>query len=322
MLDQVPLFASLSESRRVLIAGAGGGFDVMSGLPLAFALARLGKTVHLANLTFTYLGGTDAQQVAPHVYEVRDSTVSEERYFPEKHLATWLKSTPAGAGLEPCVYCIEKVGVAPMREAYRALVARLEVDTVILVDGGTDILMSGDEAGLGTPSEDITSLLAVDALEGIERKLVVAIGFGVDTFHGVAHADFLENVAALARDGGYLGAFSLHSGMPDVDAWLDAVDYVQRCTPGRESIVCASVADAVRGQFGDHRSVPRTLHSPTPLFINPLMSLVWSFELGAVAKRCLYRDYVSSTSTVFEVHAAIEAFRHTTKARSRRALPM
>jgi hypothetical protein len=318
MLARRPRVAAREPARRVRIAGAGGGFDVMSGLPLAFALRRLGKTVHLANLTFTYLGATDARQLAPHLYVVDPATASDERYFPEKHLAAWLKDH----GHDARVHCFEKTGVAPMREAYRALVSHLEVDTVLLVDGGTDILMSGDEAGLGTPAEDITSLLAADALDGLERKLVVAIGFGVDAFHGVAHADFLENVAALTRAGAYLGAFSLHSGMPEVDAWLEAVDYVQARTPGRESIVCASIADAVRGRFGDHRSVPRTASAPQPLFINPLMSLVWAFELGAVASRCLYRDAIRATSTIFEVHAAIEAFRKGTSVRARRALPM
>ena len=33
---ELPFFQKLSDSRRVLIAGAGGGFDVFSGLPLYF----------------------------------------------------------------------------------------------------------------------------------------------------------------------------------------------------------------------------------------------------------------------------------------------
>ncbi|WFE19418.1 hypothetical protein O7621_15810 [Solwaraspora sp. WMMD937] len=40
MLTTPPLFAALSPARNVLIAGAGGGFDVYAGLPLAFALWR------------------------------------------------------------------------------------------------------------------------------------------------------------------------------------------------------------------------------------------------------------------------------------------
>ena len=49
----------------MLIAGAGGGFDVYAGLPIALALRDAGKEVFFANLTFTYLGGTNAPWIAP-----------------------------------------------------------------------------------------------------------------------------------------------------------------------------------------------------------------------------------------------------------------
>src|SRR4029453_914015 len=50
-----PLFAALAPARSVLIAGAGGGFDVYAGLPLALALWHRGARVHLANLSFSEL---------------------------------------------------------------------------------------------------------------------------------------------------------------------------------------------------------------------------------------------------------------------------
>lgn len=45
-----PLFAALDGARRVLVAGAGGGFDVYAGLPLAVSLLDSGVDVQLANL--------------------------------------------------------------------------------------------------------------------------------------------------------------------------------------------------------------------------------------------------------------------------------
>lgn len=316
-LHETPLFRRLAASRRVLLAGAGGGFDVMSALPLALSLQALGKTVHLANLTFLYLGGSDAPRLAPGLHEVRATSEGDPRYFPEKHLASWL----AAHGHDARVWCLEKTGLGPLRDAYRTLASSLEVDAVVLVDGGTDILMRGDEAGLGTPAEDITSLLAVQALD-VRTKLVACVGFGVDSFHGVCHAHFLENVAALARSSAFLGTFSLVPGAPEVDAWLDAVAWVQSRTPGRESIVCASIADATRGEFGDHHSLARTRESGKELFVNPLMSIVWGFELDAVAAHCLYARALETTTTIFEVHAAIEGFRRGVTPRPRRALPM
>ena len=51
----MPRIAALGSAERVLVAGAGGGFDGYAGLPLALTLGRLGKEVHLANLSFSAL---------------------------------------------------------------------------------------------------------------------------------------------------------------------------------------------------------------------------------------------------------------------------
>src|SRR6185295_13843138 len=105
--------------------------------------------------------------------------------------------------------------------AYQHLARELNLDTVILVDGGTDSLMRGDEEGLGTPQEDMASIAAVDELD-IPRKFLVCLGFGVDSYHGVCHSHVLESIADLIRAGGYLGAFSLTLDMPIVQKFIDA----------------------------------------------------------------------------------------------------
>ncbi|HEU5057261.1 MAG TPA: DUF1152 domain-containing protein [Kofleriaceae bacterium] len=313
-LAAVPLFDRLAARRRVIVAGAGGGFDVFAGLPLYLALRGAGKDVHLANLTFTYLGGTDARWLAPHVAEVTAETSGEDGYFPERRLAEWLRAR----GEPAPVYAFEKVGVAPLRRAWQTLVERLEPDAVVLVDGGTDILMRGDEAGLGTPAEDMVSLAAVSGLDVAER-LVVCLGFGVDTFHGVCHAHFLENVAALARAGGFLGAFSLLREMPEAQGFLDAVAFAEERTPARPSIVNGSIAAAVGGRFGDVDLGERTRSSE--LFINPLMTLFFAFDLAAVAAASLYLPLLEGTRSIFEVQARIEGFRKSVAIRPRRAIP-
>lgn len=314
-LFDTPGLHRLNDCDRILIAGAGGGFDLLSGLPLAFALAERGKTVFLANLTFTPVTRTTASQVGPGVFEVRADTTGSPAYFPEKHLAVWLRDH----GYSDQVFLIRKGGTADLRAAYAWLATELNLDGLVLVDGGTDLLMTGDEAGLGTPVEDITSLLAAHALD-LPVKLAVCVGFGIDTHHGICHAHFLENVAALSKAGAYHGVFALLPGIPATDAWLNAVTWVQSHTPGKESIVCASLTDATQGEFGNHHSLPRTTGSD--LFINPLMSMAWTFDLDAVATRVLYRDQIEYTTTAFEVATAIEAFRTTIPLRRRRTIPV
>jgi hypothetical protein len=89
-LHEPPLLARLKRHERILVAGAGGGFDVYAGLPLFIALRETGKQVFLANLTFTYLGETDAHYLAPHLAAVTPETTGADRYFPERRLAEWL----------------------------------------------------------------------------------------------------------------------------------------------------------------------------------------------------------------------------------------
>ncbi|MBL8679595.1 MAG: DUF1152 domain-containing protein [Myxococcales bacterium] len=313
-LAHLPIFERLSNAQNVLIAGAGGGFDVFAGLPLALALRSQGKRVRFANLSFTYLGGTNATRLDRVLYEVRPNTRGEDKYFPERALAQWLEAR----GEDASVFALEKVGVRPMREAYARLAEWFALDAVVLVDGGTDILMRGDEAGLGTPAEDMVSLSAAAALS-VPTKLVACLGFGIDAFHGVSHGNFLENVAELTTEGGFLGAFSLLPSMAEGRAFLDAVSFAQSRTPGRPSIVNGSIAAALEGRFGDVQFTERT--SGSELFINPLMSMYWAFELDAIARRSLYLPLLEDTEDIFDVSARIEAFRRSVKRRPRVAIP-
>jgi hypothetical protein len=57
------------------------------------------------------------------------------------------------------------------------------------------------------------------------------------------------------------------------------------------------------------------------LFINPLMSIYWHFELAALAQRSLYLASLEGTNTVFDVQARIEAFYNTAAHRPWRPIP-
>lgn len=295
-------FQELERARNVLIAGIGGGFDIFSGLPLYFGLQADGKQVHLANLSFSLLPPEPEARLAPAVLTVTATTPRVTDYFPEKHLCQWFR----GQGEDIAIHCFERTGVQPLLEAYRALVARLGVDTVILVDGGTDSLMRGDEHGLGTPQEDIASITAVHELD-VERKLLVCLGFGVDHYHGVCHAHFLEAVAELTRSGAYLGTVALLEEMPEVRRYREATETVFAMMPDHISIVSSSILSALAGRYGDHHATDRTEGSQ--LWINPLMTLYWCFGLGRVAERILYRAAMLETRSYMDINYAIDEFR-------------
>lgn len=314
-MDKLILPSALEASHRVLIAGAGGGFDVYCGLPIYERLRSLGKTVFLANLSFADLKGTSALELCPALYSVSAGTEGEEDYFPDRALARFLSQRYQEF---ISVYAFENVGAKLLRPAYAHLAWKLAIEAIVLVDGGTDSLLRGDESSLGTPAEDAVSLAAVQSVD-VPTRILACLGFGVDAFHGVCHANWLENVAALTAEGAFLGATALLPSMPEVQLYLDAVFHAELETPLRPSIVNASIASAIEGRFGDFHRTFRA--SSSKLFISPLMTLLWAFDLESVARRNLYLDLLRETETNRDAVLAIEAFRETVSCRAQEQIP-
>ncbi|GIJ44412.1 hypothetical protein Val02_12980 [Virgisporangium aliadipatigenens] len=307
----MPFFDALDRAERILIAGAGGGFDVYAGLPLALALREAGRTVHLGSLSLVNLYSL---ALVDGVAAVTPETPPIGDYFPERTLARWLERHR----LPSTVFAFPRTGVRPLRAAYRKLAKRLELDAIVLVDGGTDILLRGDEAALGTPVEDATSLAAV-AGTPVPTRLVAAIGFGVDAYHGVNHVQVLENLAALDRAGAYLGAFSVPSRGRAAALYRDAVAHAEAETPGRASIVNGQIAAALTGAVGDVPIAGRTF--PAPLFVNPLMAMYFTVDLPGLAAASLYLPRIRATEEFLETAQLIDRFRDGIATRPRMSYP-
>jgi len=71
---RIPFIQELEQAKTILIAGAGGGYDVFCGLPLYFSLKRAGKTVHLASLSSGALGFCDAESPLSGLWRITSQT--------------------------------------------------------------------------------------------------------------------------------------------------------------------------------------------------------------------------------------------------------
>lgn len=316
--------AAIGEARRVLLTGCGGGCDVFSTIPLAMRLRSEGIEVHLASYTFSLMDDLAAEATGPAGWwQVRPAPpnpiMEVDPYQPERHLTRWLSRTGEP---DPVVWCLERTGIVPAVAAWRWLADHLEVDAIVAVDGGTDSLMTGIEAGLGTPVEDVTTMLGVVATD-VPTQLLVSIGFGVDSFHGVAHVDVLESVAAIDAAGGFWGVDHLSHRSAEGIAFGELVEAANAAMPGCESIVASSVAAAVAARFGNVALGGlggRTAGSE--LFINPLMAMYWTFDLAAVTDRIAYREHIARSTSHGETMGRIQSWRSTITTRPRRRLPM
>lgn len=317
-INQIPIFEELKESKSILLAGAGGGFDIFSGIPLYFNLKKQGKKVILANFSFTWLNETTSEKVYPYCYKIRsgDSDLSGRNYFPERYLKLWLGLQ--GENVE--IYGFEKTGVNPLKDAYKYLIKKHEIDTVLLVDGGTDSLMFGDEDGLGTPQEDICSMAAVYR-SGIKKQFLLSVGFGIDHFHGVSHFRFLENVAQIAKEGGYLGMFQITKEMEEAEKYIEAVKFANEKMSGKESIVSNSIVSALEGEYGNHHRTKRT--NGSELWINPLMTIYWCFDLRRVIQKIKYFDKIRNVNTIGEFNGQLSKYRNElSKMRDKKQIPI
>ena len=204
------------------------------------------------------------------------------------------------------IYAFDRIGVNPLKDAYKYLIKTHNIDTIVLVDDGTDSLMFGDEEGLGTPQEDICSMGAVYR-SGIKKQFLVSVGFGIDHYHGVSHFRFLENVAKIAKEGGYLGTFQITKEMQEAQLYIDAVKFANQQMKGMESIVSNSIVTALEGKYGNHHSTHRT--NGSELWINPLMTIFWSFDNRKVIQQIKYYDLIKDVYTMGEFNGKLAKYR-------------
>lgn len=318
----LPILDHLANSSRILIAGAGGGFDVFAGLPIYFTLREQGKTVHLANLTFTDF---ELAKIVSDFTVLADGLVIGVHspvkhplpYYPEGYLAQWLNET---FGEDIPIWMFEKTGVVQMRKAYQALAAYLEIDALILVDGGVDSLMRGGESGPGTLVEDTMSLAAMELLS-VPVKLLACVGFGTETEEHVCHADALENIAGLAKLDAFYGSCALTPQMPAFQQYEAACRYVWEQPSGHDkSHISTRIIPAVHGEFADYQMYPRS-NTYVGAWISPLMSLYWFFNAQVVAERSLLLPHLRETTSSREAFNLAARFISSQPTRSRRSLP-
>jgi len=299
--------------QNVLVCGCGGGFDFLQGVTLLPELERLGKRVILGSYSF---GEPERIDDAPVVYTAETGAVVKRvlghstppsDYGPEVHLASFLdQERPGSAPHFVYAYYARAFTVPALRAFYGELVRRHSIDAVILVDGGSDSLMCGDEEGLGDPIEDAVSVGAVATLEGPKLKLLCSIGLGADRFNGVSDAASLRAIAELTEVGGFLGAVSLEPTSPGFRFYKRCVEHVYTNQTFRSALT-GFILSAAEGHFGGEHVPPalKSRVSPGRFFVWPLMAMIWAFDVEAVARRSKIVGWIGDCTTVRDCHLAL-----------------
>ncbi|MBN2358937.1 MAG: DUF1152 domain-containing protein [Deltaproteobacteria bacterium] len=308
-----PVVQRLADATRILLAGCGGGYDVFGGVPLAVDLLDRGKQVFFASSSFCYLNGlagASQHREAPNLYAVPGGAATVSTYCPEAWLARWLEQQ---LGYTEPVWAFDKTGVQPLLAAYRLLVRQHALDAVVLVDGGVDSLLRGDESSLGTPAEDLASIAAVEQLE-VGTKVLACFALGAEIRDGICHAQVFERIGELTRLGGFLGASALVGTGRSGALYREAVEFAFANQEGqRRSHINKVVCAAMNGEAGS-----RGAH----IWLSPLMNLFWFFDATVVAQSSMLVPHVRDTESIWDVSARIEGVRKDLAVRERSVIPI
>lgn len=319
----LPIWHLLENSENILIAGAGGGFDIFAGLPLYLSLRERGKNVHLANYSFTPI--EMPRIVSQAVTEIPSLLVGTQgklkrqpSYFPEGYLAEWLSENDYG---DEIVWMFAKTGAKPLSLAYKHLIDKLNIDAIILCDGGVDSLMRGNEQAPGTVMEDSITLAAVSQLD-VPVMIQACIGFGTEVEEQLSHHSALENMAALIQVGGFYGSCSLTKEMDVFQKYEAACRHAWEGAEDRHrSHIHTRVIPAANGEFGDHHMYDND--KKTVLYISPLMSLYWFFDARKVIERNIIIEMIQDSLLVEDAMLSYMqwVYKKDTKLRPRRSIP-
>lgn len=223
-------------------------------------------------------------------------------------------------------YTIGRHGIQLVRDAYQEIVDKHSIDTIVLVDGGVDALMQGNEINYGTVLEDFIALLAVARIP-VPNKYLVCLGFGCELEEELNHYRALENIANLSKTGDFLGSCALTRNMrcfeyykkQCLDAWEEK----------RKSHIHTRIIPSIMGEFGNYQmyqDIDAKVFGETKkveeAFISPLSSIYWFFSLEGVARANLYREILEPSRTFTDAMVLLRNQLPTTKFRSKQVIPL
>lgn len=288
----------------------------------------MGKEVTLGNMSFSEIKNADGEVIyrdnnpeqAIICMKITADTdqgrvdKSNLNFFMEKYLSQWFREE---LNEEIAIYAFKRRGLVKVAEAYKIVIQRHSIDLVVLIDGGSDSLMAGDEHELGTPLEDMLSVLALKRI-GV-NSILGCIGIGIDKFQGVSDCSSLRAIAEITEAGGFLGSFSLLPNMPEVQGYFNASQFVQSRMP-KDNMAGFQIMSAIEGKFGNHSQLET--HLNVKVFINPMMSQYYFFDLPVVARRIKYREFVEDTKNATDFMVGLEYYRKRLKHLMTEEFPM
>lgn len=321
---QIDFFKSISDSniKTIMITGCGGGIDFLHSMLIYPELQKLKKRIVFCSNSFVDLNDIednyDAFYSNKHieVKKVSSNTIVIPNYCPEYHLCKFLDDKyPLNKPHFIYASYARDFTVKQMYDYYVKIVEEENIDAIIAIDGGSDSLMKGDEEGLGDPIEDAVSLAAISMLN-VSEKFLLSIGLGCDRFNHVSDASSLRAISDAIRNNSFLGSLMFYNGMQSFHFYKECIDYINS-KQDIKSVISGCIISSGEGYYGEDE-IPQRLSNRVnkgELYIWPMMSMMWAFDLDFFAQRSLICKWIKDKNTVIECYIALEKGRESIQIR-------
>lgn len=316
----ISVVMKLQKSKNTLILGMSGD-GVFSGLPIYLTLEKMGIKSHLASFTHANWEVINNQveviPMAPGCVGVTGNILQASDNMPEAYLASWFRDVKSQ---DVPVWTFKRdQSVKEYSKSLNTLVKHLDIDCILLVDGGVDSIMVGDEDGSGTMLEDTLTLAAVKNTN-VPNKILACIGFGTEIEENLSHYLALENIAKITKQGGFYGSCSLVAFMDCFQQYKQVCEHTWNQPGHRKSHVQTRIIPAAEGEFGDYHMFP--MEKTTDVFISPLMNMYMFFNADAAIYNNVIIETIEGQDTFFEaVQVVAPMIKHNIK-RARQDLPL
>jgi hypothetical protein len=317
----IPVVMKLKESEGILILGMGGGFDVFSGLPIHYTLEKMGIKAHIANFTHapwpSIPNHVETIPMASGCVGITGNIKQASENLPEAYLSSWFRDVEQK---DVTVWAFKRdQNVKEYSNSLNTLVKHLGIDTILLVDGGVDSIMIGDEDGSGTMLEDTLTLAAVKNAN-VKNRILACVGFGTEIEENLSHYLALENMAKLNKQQAFYGTCSLVSYMESFKQYKAICEHTWNQPGHRKSHVQTRVIPAAEGEFGDYHMFPD--EKTANVFISPLMSVYWFYNADAAIYNNAIIPLIEEQESFYEtVQVAVPVIKKNIQ-RQRRDLPL
>ena len=195
---------------RALVFGIGGGGDIVGSIPTARLLELHDVEVILGGVAFDRLvidpvPGPRSLAEIDGIEQVSDSVALVTPETQTKDGTPLTETTVEGCTDRPVALLDITAGASGLGTGLEAACRALDIDLVIGIDSGGDVLAAGDEPGLRSPLSDAITLAALADCE--IPSLVGVFGYGSDGELTAEEID--EAIGRAARRDGLLGSWGL-----------------------------------------------------------------------------------------------------------------